>query len=163
MSPTPTANFSELVQRPKDTVEKLRFNARHALLLTRRDDQDLYLTTAERAEQVTEVLDSTTRVFVALMQSDPAARELLLNVFPAAFPWVKFLPEEAVREFLVEFVETARASAELDLVGPIATVIAAWKSTAEIHADPELYARLTADHGGEEEGQRVTLPEVADE
>ncbi|WP_328746384.1 hypothetical protein OHT57_12650 [Streptomyces sp. NBC_00285] len=136
------ANFSELIQKPKDTVALLQDNARKGLTLHRRDGEDLYLTTAERAEQVTEVVGSTTRMFVALMKSDPKAVEMLTSVFPEAFPWVRFLPGEAVREFLIEFMDTARAATELGTVGPLAPVIASWKATAEVYSDPDLAKRL---------------------
>lgn len=143
------ATFTELLQRPKATVARLNDTPRRGLRITRRDGEDLYLTTAERAEQVVDVVDSTTRMFVALMKSDPAAVTTLTAVFPEAFPWVKFLPPAEVREFLVEFMETARAAADLGTVGPLLPLIAAWKSTAEIHADPELYHALTSPEGGD--------------
>src|SRR5947207_8898410 len=94
------ALFSELVNRPKDTVAKLRASRR--VWLRRRDDEDLVLTTAARAEQDTEMVSATTRMFVALMRHDEQARSLLLDVMPEAFPWVRFLPREDVRAFLVE-------------------------------------------------------------
>lgn len=143
-TPTADANFSELIQKPKDTVARMHTSLRKGIRLHRRDDEDLYLTTAERAEQVTEVVDSTTRMFVALMKSDPAAVGMLTRVFPEAFPWVRFLPDKAVREFLIEFMDTARAASDLGTMSPLAPVIAAWKSTAEIYADPELSKQLLA-------------------
>lgn len=155
MTPVPVdANFSELIQKPKDTVARMQDSPRKGMRLHRRDAEDLYLTTAERAEQATEVLDSTTRMFVALMRSDPAAVNMLTRVFPEAFPWVRFLPDKAVREFLLEFMETARAASDLGTMNPLALVIASWKSTAEIYADPELAAdlrRSTEDDLGEAE------------
>ncbi|KOV19780.1 hypothetical protein [Streptomyces sp. XY152] len=156
------ANFSELIQRPKDTVARMQVSARKGLRLHRRDAEDLYLTTAARAAQAVEVVDSTTRMFVALLKESPAAVDLLTRVVPEAFPWVRFLPDGAVREFLVEFVETARASTDLGTIEPISQVIAEWKHTAEIYADPELYAALTADHGDVDLGD-VPAPEVAGE
>lgn len=156
------ANFSELIQKPKDTVARLQDNPRKGLRLHRRgNEEDLYLTTAERADQVTEVVDSTTRLFVALMKSSPQAVTLLTDVFPAAFPWVRFLPKKAVQEFLVEFMETARAAADLGTVGPIVPLIAAWKSTAEVYADKELYGALTRPEGGDY--GTVEPPEVPEE
>ncbi|MET9589941.1 hypothetical protein ABZY45_03115 [Streptomyces sp. NPDC006516] len=144
------ANFSELVKSPVATVARLQDNPRKGLLLHRRgDEEDLYLTTAVRAEQVTEVVDSTTRLFVALMKSSPEAVTMLTAVFPEAFPWVRFLPQKAVQEFLVEFMETARAASDLGTVGPIVPLIAAWKSTAEVYADQELYSKLTSPEAGD--------------
>lgn len=69
-----------------------------------------------------------------------SAAELALN----AFPWVRFLPHEDVPAFLVELMESARASAERDDMAPLEAVIAAWRGTAEIHADPELLKAATA-------------------
>lgn len=71
-------------------------------------------------------------------------------LFSEAFPWVRFLPREDVQAFLVELVETLRAVEELDSPAPVVQVITEWRHTAEIHADPELFATLTsdgADHG----------------
>ncbi|WP_327696665.1 hypothetical protein [Streptomyces sp. NBC_00459] len=67
--------------------------------------------------------------------------------FPEAFPWVRFLHEAAIREYLVEFVETARAAVGLDNVSLLAPVIAAWKSTALIHSDKDLHRELTTPAG----------------
>lgn len=155
-------NFSELINKPKDTVARLQGSLRKGMRLHRRDDEDLYLTTAARADEVVQVIDSTTRMFVALMKEDPATVDLLTRVFPEAFPWVRFLPDKEVREFLVEFVETARASTDLGIVSPIAQLITEWRHTAEVYADPELYKALTADHGDGDYGE-VPVPEVASE
>jgi hypothetical protein len=141
-------------------VAKLHNGTSRGIRLVRRGDEDLYLTTAERAEQAVEIVDSTTRMFVALMKSDPHAVELLTRVFPEAFPWVRFLSDDAVREFLVELVETARASTDLGVIAPIGTVIAAWKHTAEIYADPELLVALTHESDGD---YGAVPPPVADE
>ena len=140
--------FSELVNKPKDTVAKL--GQSRDLRLRRRDAEDLVLTTAARAEQNNEVVSATTRMFVALMQHDDHARALLLDVIPEAFPWVRFLPREDVQAFLVELVETLRAVEELDSPAPVVQVITEWRHTAEIHADPELLATLSRD--GEDHG-----------
>lgn len=140
--------FSELVNKPKDTVAKL--GGSRNLRLRRRDDEDLMLTTAARAEQNTELVSATTRMFVALMRHDEQARALLLDVMPEAFPWVRFLPGEDVQAFLVELIGTLRAIEELGSPAPVVQVITEWRHTAEVHADPELFAALTED--GEDRG-----------
>ncbi len=149
---TVQATFSELIQRPTATVDRMRHARDQGIRLTRRGDEDLYLTTARRAEQAAEVVDYTTRMFMALMKSDPTAVELLTRVFPEAFPWVRFLPEEDVRAFLVELIEVSRAAVELDSVAPIAQVITEWKHTAEVWADPQLAAALLRPSTGEDFG-----------
>jgi hypothetical protein len=161
MSPTPSTTFSELVNKPVKTIEKMDRAPRNGIRITRRDEPDLYLTTAERAEQVVEIVDTTTRLFIAMMKTEPMAVDVLTKVFPEAFPWVQFLPTEAVREFLMEFVNTAKASTSLDVVDPILAVIAAWKATAEAYSDPDIYAALTRDDG--EDAGPLPMPEMAGE
>ena len=144
------ANFSDLINRPKDTVARMQDTVRQGIRLHRRGEADLYLTTAERADQVTEVVGSTARLLVAILrENDPSTKPFLIRVFPEAFPWVRFLPKDALREFLTEFAETARAAAELESVAPLGPVIASWKATAEIYADPELSKRLLAHTDGD--------------
>ncbi len=140
--PAPEIPFSELVQKPTDTVARLTATRGQTLRLRRRDAEDLTLTTASRAEQEHTVVSATTRMFVALMQRDEAARSLLVDVVPEAFPWVRFLATQDVRAFVLELVETLRAADSLDNPAPVVQVIAAWQHTAEVHADPDLAARI---------------------
>ncbi len=137
-------NLSELLNKPKLTLAGLRGARR--ILLRRRDDEDLVLTTAARAEQDQEVMGATSRMFVEMMRT-AEGRTLVLEVLPGAFPWVRYLPAHDVREFSVELVEALGAAAELDNTAAVAQLITEWRHTAEVHADPELYAALTTDHG----------------
>jgi hypothetical protein len=69
------------------------------------------------------------------------------------FPWVRFLPTEDVRAFLVELVETLQACAELGNVAAIGPVVAAWQATAEIYSDPELLKAATMPLDGVDYGE----------
>jgi hypothetical protein len=143
--------FSELIQHPKATVGKLAETKRHRLRLGRRDGEDLILESADRAEADAAAVSTTTRIFVSLMKHDEGARALLL-VLPEVFPWVRFLPAEAVQKFLLELVETAHACAELDNMAPLEPVVVAWRNTAEAYADPELRRELTEPLDGTDHG-----------
>jgi hypothetical protein len=68
------------------------------------------------------------------------------------FPWVRFLPVEDMQRFLIELVETVAASSELGNMAALAPVVAAWRDTAEIYADPELYQALSAPLEGTDYG-----------
>lgn len=138
----PEVPFSELLQRPKDTVAKLDASQSRSLRLRRRDAEDLTLTTAAHAEQESAMVSATTRMFVALMQHDEAARSLVIDVVPEAFPWVRFLPAQDVRVFVLELVDVLRAADALGNFAPVVQVITEWRHTAEVHADPELAARI---------------------
>ena len=125
-------SFSDLQLRGKATVESwLRTSANRVLLVRRRDAEDLVLTTASRAAQ-------------AMMQHDPRIRDLVNYVVPEVFPWVAFLSREEVREFVVELVSTMKAADSIDNPAPVAQVIDAWRHTAEVLADPEIAAVLSA-------------------
>ncbi|MFD0509337.1 DUF6247 family protein [Streptomyces chiangmaiensis] len=137
-------NLSELLNKPKLTLAALRGSRR--ILLRRRDDEDLVLTTAARAEQDHEVMGATSRMFVEMMRTTQG-RTLVLDVMPATFPWVRYLPAHDVREFSVELVAALQVAAEIDNTAAVAQLIAEWRHTAEVHADPELYAALTTDSG----------------
>lgn len=143
--------FSQLVQKPKATMAQLEQSPRRRLRLDRRDGDDLILESAARAEAEDEALSMASRLFFSLMKDDDGARALLLAL-PDVFPWVRFLPTEDVRSFLVELVETIRASADLGNMAAIVPVVAAWKETAEIHSDPGLLTAATAPLDGTDYG-----------
>ncbi len=149
--------FSQLINKPKDTVAKLEASPRRRLRLDRRDGDDLILESARRAEAEDEVLGMTSRLFFSLLKNDAGARALLMAL-PDVFPWVRFLPTKDVRCFLVELVETVRATADLHNVAALAPLIAAWKDTAEIYSDPEMMKAVTAPLDGTDYGD-VPVPE----
>jgi hypothetical protein len=152
-------NLSDLLNKPKATLERLSGNRR--LLLRRRDAEDLVLTTAERAAQDTAVVRDTTRLFREMVRRDPAVKSLAIQVLPAVFPWVRHLPEDARGEFAAEWLDTLAAATELDNNAAVEGVVAAWRHTAEIYADPELYAILTRKIDDDDfDGGPVPPPEV---
>lgn len=142
--------FSDLQLKGKATVESwLRRSTGRSLLVRRRDAEDLVLTTVSRAEQVREASSVTSRMFVALMQHDPRVRELVTEILPDVFPWVAFLSRDEVRQFTVELVSTIRAADSIDNPAPVIQVIESWRHTAEVLADPELAAVLSAPSAGD--------------
>jgi hypothetical protein len=77
----------------------------------------------------------------------------------AADTSVVHLPDDEKQEFAAEWLDTLRAAAEMDNNGAVEGVVAAWRSTAEVYADPELYAALIREHDGTDYGP-VPPPEV---
>ncbi len=138
-------SFSDLQLRGKATVEAwLHGSANRVLVVRRRDAEDLELTTASRAAQAREASSVTARLLVALMQHDPQVQNLVTEVVPEVFPWVAFLSADDVREFVTELVSRVKAAESIDNPAPVAQVIDAWRHTAEVLADPELAAVLSA-------------------
>jgi hypothetical protein len=142
--------FSDLQLKGKATVESwLRRSTGRALLVRRRDAEDLVLTTASRAEQAREASSITSRMFVALIQHDPHVRDLVTDIVPDVFPWVAFLTRDEAREFVVELVSTIRAADSIDNPAPVIQLIESWRHTAEVLADPQLAAVLSAPSAGD--------------
>jgi hypothetical protein len=138
-------NFSDLLNQPKETLRKLQSSPSRSLRVHRRAEEDLVLTTTSRAEQVGETISATTKLFVAMMKHDDRARALATEVVPEAFPWVRFLPADDVRTFVMELVDALAGGEALDNFAPVAQVVTAWRHTAEIHADPDLRRALRQD------------------
>jgi hypothetical protein len=138
--------FTELIQHPTRTTGRLA-NAR-ALRLRRRDADDLMLMSVQRAEQEGEVVDLTARLLAGMLAERGGAK-LIRQVLPAALPWVRFLPEAAVEELAVEMVATINGAAALHNMAPVAQLLAEWRHTAEVYADPELHATLSQSHAGD--------------
>jgi len=150
-------NLSDLLNKPKATLALLDTNRR--LVLRRRDAEDLVLTTAERAAADTAVVRDTTRLFAEMMRTEPMVMSLAVQVLPAIFPWVRHLPDEAKEQFAGEWLATLTAAAGMNNNAAVEGTVASWRSTAEIYADPELYAILTKDHDKGDYGP-VPPPEV---
>ncbi|MET7510467.1 hypothetical protein [Streptomyces albidoflavus] len=140
-----SVHFSELVNRNRRTLARLEDS--RSLLLRRRDGEDLVLTTASRAEQDRTVVSAATRMLLAMARREPGSMELLLDLLPDAFPWVRFLPETDLHAFAVELVDTMRAADSVGNNASVAQLLVEWQHTAEVHSDPELLAALTTDHG----------------
>lgn len=142
----PEVNFSDLQRDPKEVVRKLERSTSRAVRIRRRerDQQDLVLVAADRAAQASEAASATARIFIELMKQDAGARALV-EVLPAAFPWVRYFAKDQVQAFVLEFVDVIERSESLGNPAPLAELIAAWRNTAEILADPELARILSQD------------------
>ncbi|QDQ98712.1 hypothetical protein [Tomitella fengzijianii] len=139
--------FSELQLHGKATVARLQSTRGQSLLIRRRDGDNLVLTTAERAGRDREVSSVAMRVLATLLSRDRNAQDSISGAITDVFPWAVFLPPEDLRRFVDELAETLRAADALDNPNPLAQSIAAWRNTAEAHADPAVAAQLSTDTG----------------
>ncbi|MEU6535122.1 hypothetical protein [Streptomyces sp. NPDC047000] len=137
--------FSELLHHPAATARRL--DAVRALRLRRRDAGDLALIRADQLEQDSTVVGFTARLLAGLLRTENTAA--LRQALPDALPWSVFLPEDDVDLMLGELVDTARGAAALENLAPIALLLAQWRHSAEVHADPALHAILTRDPDGD--------------
>ncbi|MFC8791892.1 prevent-host-death family protein [Streptomyces cinereoruber] len=152
--PTPTVSFSELSKNSKRVAERL--DDAHRLLVTRRDGQDLYLTTAGYDQDREGTADVTARLLAALLAADDGAR-VIGRALPAVFPWVRHLSAEELREFVADLVDATHDAAQLDVHATLHRTIVEWRATARVLADPVLTDRLTRPLPDEDHGE-VTAP-----
>jgi hypothetical protein len=141
-----TVTFSDLSRHPKEVAERAAQLGR--VRVTHRDAADFYLTAADKEDLRDQSLTTASRMFLALMKHDPAARTLLLAM-PDVFPWVRHLSEDEVREFTVELVAALSDAAELEADVTAQEVIAGWRATARIKADPAAYQEAKAPTDGD--------------
>lgn len=149
---TPTVTFSELSKNSKHVAEKL--DEAHRLHITRRDGEDLYLTTARHDREREETADITARLFAALIGSDDGARAIL-RALPSVFPWVRHLSDDEVAQFVRELVDATHDAVHLDVHANLHRVVVEWRATARILADPELTRQLTRRLPDEDHGEVV--------
>jgi hypothetical protein len=131
-----SVTFSDLSRNPRAVAERAASLGR--LRVTHRDAPDFYLTAADREENRDHTLSIAARMFLALMRSDPDARALVVAMHEV-FPWVRHLGSEGAREFTIELINALSDAAELDADDAAQEVIAGWRATARIKADPEHY------------------------
>lgn len=151
---TPSVAFSELSKNSKRVAETL--DRAQRVHITRRDGEDLYLTTARHDQQREETADITARLLAALVRSDTGERAIQ-RALPSVFPWVRHLSADELKEFVAELIDATFDAAQLDVHSNLHRVVVEWHATARILADPELTARLTRRLPDEDHGE-VTAP-----
>lgn len=139
--------FSDIQNNGKATLSAWQRSGARPLRITRRDDEDLVLMTATRAEQEREVLAAATMMVDALLHSED--RILVRTAVTAAFPWVSYLAKGEVDEFVDELVGSLRAGSSLNNPAPPARMIDTWRHTAEVYADPDLARILSTPSTGD--------------
>jgi hypothetical protein len=124
-----TATFSDLLRSPNDVVAATENGD---VLLTRRDGDDLVLSSAEAGRRNRRGLEFAASIVSAAVSQWPESFAYRLH---QPFPWMAFLSEPEQEELAKELVDVARACASLDRFERLAVVISQWKSTAAIYSD----------------------------
>lgn len=132
--------FSEFLHQPAATAARL--DSVRSIRLRRRGSADLALVRADRTDRDATVVDFTARLLGGLARAGET--EAIRRVLPEALPWSTFLPEADREQFQRELIEVAQGAASLRNLEPIAVLLEQWRHSAEIHADPDLHAQITA-------------------
>jgi len=151
---TPTVAFSELSKNSKRVADTL--DRAQRVHITRRDGEDLYLTTARHDQQREETADLTARLLSALVRSD-AGERAIVRALSSVFSWVRHLSVDELQEFVAELIDATFDAAQLDVHTNLHRVVVEWRATARVLADPELTAQLTRRLPDEDHGE-ATAP-----
>ena len=130
---TTTATFSALLRTPNEVIERLE---QGDVLLTRRDAEPLMLSKARSAQAETNTLSALAQLIAASL--DDAACDRLVDRLADPFPWIVLLPPKFRKEFVAEFLGTARACASVGRFDRLTIALNAWQATAEAYANPHL-------------------------
>jgi hypothetical protein len=107
----------------------------------RRDGADLLLTREDRLSTTGEGAITAVRALRNLLTHVPVATAAA--ALKDEFPWLSLLPQEAVAQFVTEFIKATRISAELGRWSVLAQLLREWKATAMVYSDPELLRQMT--------------------
>ncbi|MGH3911524.1 MAG: hypothetical protein ACRDRM_11910 [Pseudonocardiaceae bacterium] len=135
---TVEVQWSELQRDPKSVAA---LADRGDVRVRRRDGAALLLTRDDRASSTAEGAVTAARALRTLwehMEPQAVAAALLDE-----FSWADVLPEHDRVQFVTDFVRAFQASAEIGQWAPLAQTVREWKTTATIHADPELVKQLS--------------------
>ncbi|MFB4265923.1 hypothetical protein [Nonomuraea sp. GTA35] len=147
---TPAVPFSDLSKHSKEVAETV--SRAHRVHIRRRDGEDLYLTTARHDREREETASVVAHLLSALVMSDEGVRAVE-HALPAVFSWTRHLSAEEQREFVRDLVAATKDAVELDVHATLHRVIAEWRATARILADPTLTAHLTRPLPDEDHGE----------
>jgi hypothetical protein len=132
---------TEFARNPNRALKKIE----HGDIILRRTKGKgaIRVSLESRARAASTGMGETARVLAALIETLPLTSPALVDALSSYYPWVRFLPERDRAGFVREFLETMKACASISNFSRIEAVVYAWRSTAEIHADPDLLANLT--------------------
>lgn len=94
-------------------------------------------------EEIYGEMESMSIAARALAELAVSGSEVLQRSLPRVLPWAAYLPPNDVERLIAAFVSAARTAVDSGNAAPLAQLLVAWKHTAEIHADPDLYRSVT--------------------
>lgn len=138
--------FSDFLRHPNEVVAELE---EHDVVLRRRNAPALRLCPVDRDVARLDAFEAFARMLRNLAVHSPTALGAALS---DAYPWVRYLPRIERELFAQELTQELLAAVSVGVFEPVALFVDAWRATAEVYADPELFRRLSepieVTHGG---------------
>ena len=123
---TTSTTFSELLRHPHDVIERLE---QGDVVITRRGADALRLSKDSDSEADNEMVAAFAQLIGASVKDEEFGNHLVENL-NTPYPWMEFLSAGSRREFMGEYLRTARACASAGRFDRLSIVVANWRETA---------------------------------
>lgn len=123
---TTSTTFSELLRHPHDVIERLNEGD---VVITRRGADALRLSKDSDSKADNEMVAAFAQLIGASVKDEEFGNHLLESL-STPYPWMEFLSAESRREFMGEFLRTARACASVGRFDRLSIIVAGWRETA---------------------------------
>ena len=133
---TAEATFTDFLRNPRAITDRV---ADGDVILHRRDDEDLVLTTAARASAEASSIAVLSGLIVSALEDDEVRSRIARR---SPLPWTHFLPDTERQRFFTELFDCVLGGIELKTMVPVARLLDEWRATAAVYADPDLAGRL---------------------
>ncbi|GLZ41267.1 hypothetical protein [Actinokineospora sp. NBRC 105648] len=139
---TTEVQWSELQRDPKGVAA---LADQGDVLVRRRDGAALLLVREDRTRSAAAGSVTAARALRNVLAHLPP--DIVTVALLEEFPWADVLPQEDQLQFARDFVRAFQASAELGHWSVLEQAVTEWRSTAAVHADPELRTALSGPLG----------------
>lgn len=147
-------HLSDLVRTPSEVVAAAE---QRDVIIHRRGKTDLRLSLASRAERAG-MDEEIARLFVQVAK-DEQGIVILRGFLREMYHWMRFLPAPSVDRCVTDLLDMIAACAEIGNFSAYRAEVAAWRSTAEVYSDPELFERLSGPLSPDATVGPVMIPE----
>jgi hypothetical protein len=133
---TTRAPYSSFLRGPASVLPRLDDAD---VVLERRDEENLVLTTLRRFAAREEGAALAGRLIAKMIEKD---RSMIDELLGSEFPWMRWLPDEEKDLALADIIGELVAGAESGSLEPFDRAVNEWRDTAVIWSDPSLAERL---------------------
>jgi hypothetical protein len=134
-----TETLTDFLRQPKKVLKQVD---KGDVVLARRGKAAIRISLDSRVEAQQERSELAAHLLADAVLAIPAMPAQMAAILERRFPWVRLLPADDRVAFAQELVETLQACASVGKLARIEEIFHEWKATAEIHADPDLAAKL---------------------
>jgi len=133
--------LTDFLRQPNKALKRVE---KEDVVLSRRGKTSIRISLESRAKADLDRNELASHLLADAFAEMPEIPARLAGLLEKRYSWMRFLPAAAREAFVRELVETIEAFASMGKLARIEVLVAAWKATAEIYAEPELAAKLAA-------------------